>query len=56
MNKEFRLMVDSFLQHCRVEKGLSSHTIEAYERDLRDFEQFCNEAGISSLGKIEEYN
>ena len=49
-------MVDSFLQHCRVEKGLSSHTIEAYERDLRDFEQFCNEAGIASLGKIEEYH
>jgi integrase/recombinase XerD len=56
MNKEYRLMLDSFLQHCRVEKGLSPNTLEAYERDLRDFEQFCNESSLSSLTQIEEYH
>jgi integrase/recombinase XerC len=36
--------VDSFLQYLRYEKNYSAHTVEAYERDIRQFQAFvCGE-------------
>lgn len=35
--------IDSFLFHLKVERGLSSNTLDAYSRDLRQFAQFCGE-------------
>ena len=29
-----------FLEHCRTDRGLSSHTYRAYECDIRDFQRF----------------
>lgn len=32
---------DSFLRHCRLERGLSQFTMNAYQLDLRQFEVAC---------------
>jgi integrase/recombinase XerC len=32
--------VEAFLQYVRHERGLSPHTVAAYQRDLRDFQSF----------------
>lgn len=37
MSDRFSLAIFDFLDHIRSEKGLSSHTIEAYGRDVRSF-------------------
>jgi len=45
--------VSSFLNYCRVEKGLSANTLEAYTRDLKAFSDFrkpqSEVAGIEDL-------
>ena len=48
--------IQGFLDHCQIEKGLSENTLEAYSRDLLDFEQFCKEYRLYSIQKIEDYN
>ena len=52
MSISFSDYLDSYMQFCRVEKLLSANTIESYERDLRSFEQYLNEHGITSLQKV----
>ena len=39
--------ISSFLTHVRVEKGLSSNTLEAYQRDLVKFDQFARKRKLS---------
>ncbi len=41
-----------FVHRLDVERGLSKHTIEAYERDLRQFADFCERAGASEPGAV----
>jgi integrase/recombinase XerC len=36
--------VEAFLKYMRVETGASEHTLRAYEKDLRDFNEFCGRA------------
>lgn len=55
MSKEAGRLPDqiaSFLNHLSVERGLSSHTIAAYRRDLTKYQQFCQECGISTIGEV----
>lgn len=38
--------VDEFLSYARVERGLSSNTVDAYRRDLATWRAFCAARGI----------
>jgi integrase/recombinase XerD len=40
-------VVNSFLTHVRVEKGLSSNTISAYKRDMMKFEAFAKKRNLT---------
>ena len=33
----------SYLSHCKYEKGLSAHTLKAYQIDLKQFAKFIRE-------------
>jgi integrase/recombinase XerD len=39
-------IVDVHLARQAAERGLSRHSLEAYARDLRDFQEFCDERGV----------
>ena len=40
------ILTDLFLNHLRVEKGLSYNTIEAYSHDLAKFSDFAEDRGV----------
>jgi integrase/recombinase XerD len=40
-------VIDRFLARAAVERGLSRNSLDAYGRDLRDFQSFCTELGIA---------
>ena len=45
--------VADYLRRCRVERGLSPHTLEAYERDLEGFVTFSERYGADDVGDID---
>lgn len=45
--------VDLYLSHLRVERGLSSNTIEAYGNDLGRFVRFFEERGVKKPGDVD---
>jgi integrase/recombinase XerD len=48
--------ISSFLNYCRVEKGLSANTLAAYSHDLRTFAAFEKRAaGIPGLDELRLY-
>lgn len=42
--RKLEIHIKSFLRHLEVERGVSSHTLRAYSRDLKDFSEYCNSA------------
>jgi integrase/recombinase XerD len=42
-------LVDQFISHMRVERGLSDNTIKSYSRDLNRFSQYLVARNLSSL-------
>ena len=45
----FEQRMKSYLQFCRIEKGLSVNSLEAYQRDLGRFGLFLNGAALGSV-------
>ena len=45
--------LDDYIQHLRVERGLSRHTVDAYARDLVRFRDWLNDAG-ETLDVVDE--
>jgi integrase/recombinase XerD len=43
-----------FLNHIKVERGLSANTVESYGRDLFKFRDFLSRTGARSIGTIRE--
>lgn len=48
-----RPLIDTFLSHARVERGLSRNTIDAYSRDLGAFQSFLDEQSISDFEQVD---
>lgn len=46
-----RREIEGFLDHLRLEAGASRHTVDAYSRDLKQFE---DSSGVSSLSEVNE--
>ncbi|MBI3207981.1 MAG: site-specific integrase, partial [Candidatus Solibacter usitatus] len=40
---------EAFLEFCRIEKGLSANSLDAYQRDLRRLEAFASGHGQGSI-------
>ena len=45
--------VEGFLDHLRVERRMSPHTLDAYRRDLEVFEAWAREDGIEDLAAVQ---
>ena len=45
MSQAFDKMLDRYIRHLTIERGLASNTIEAYSGDLRDFSEHMIELG-----------
>jgi len=46
----------AFLKSLRTERRLSAHTVEAYERDLNAFLEYCEREGLESLAAIDSWH
>lgn len=51
---QFEVVLKSFLDHLRIEKGLSPNSITAYDRDLRKFALFINSESLDFSSLTEE--
>ena len=51
---QFEVVLKSFLDHLRIEKGLSPNSITAYDRDLRKFALFINSETLDYCSLTEE--
>jgi integrase/recombinase XerD len=53
MSTAFDGALDDYVQHLRVERGLSTHTVDAYARDLVGFGAWLVDEGVA-LDEVEE--
>jgi integrase/recombinase XerD len=49
----FERDVEEFIDHARVERGFSQHTAEAYARDLQQYAEWLQKAGVASPRVVE---
>lgn len=50
----FENLVDAYIRHLTIERGVAKNTIAAYRRDLRRYLSFLEERGIASIDQITE--
>jgi integrase/recombinase XerD len=50
----FEALVDSYIRHLTIERGVAKNTISAYRRDLRRYLEFLEERGIDAIDQINE--
>ncbi len=50
----FERLVDAYIRHLTIERGMAKNTIAAYRRDLRRYLSFLEERGIASIDQITE--
>lgn len=48
----FEAYVGEYVAYLRVERGASARTVEAYERDLRDYREFLEARGITRADEV----
>jgi integrase/recombinase XerC len=48
-----RHALEAFVAHLRDERGLSTHTVAAYRRDVTQFLQFAGRAGVTDPAQVE---
>jgi len=51
---DLQKLVEAYIRHLTVERGMSKNTIAAYRRDLARYLLFLNEVGIHAPDKISE--
>jgi integrase/recombinase XerC len=44
---------EAFLRAARSERDLSPHTLDAYDRDLRQFAEWSGRGGVAQVGEVE---
>jgi len=49
---DLQAAVSAFLEHAASEAGLSPATIDAYRRDLRQFQQWCRDNGVAQVSDL----
>jgi integrase/recombinase XerD len=47
--------INSFLFHCKIEKGLSTKTLKAYNTDLNQFLDFTSSKAIQDLASVDKF-
>jgi len=56
---DYNIFIDQFINHLRLEKGLSNNTIQSYSRDLNRFVEYLVQNNISILdttqAQIQQY-
>jgi integrase/recombinase XerD len=50
----FEALVDSYIRHLTIERGVAKNTISAYRRDLRRYLEFLEERNIDAIDQINE--
>ncbi|MGG6463600.1 tyrosine recombinase XerC [Solilutibacter silvestris] len=45
--------IDAFIDHLKVERAMSAHTLDAYRRDLGEFARWCAEQGIDDPSRAD---
>ncbi len=54
MHSDIDGLIDRFISHVKVERGLSSNTVSAYSTDLSKFLEHLIKLGIDNIEKIDE--
>lgn len=50
----FEPLVDTYIRHLTIERGVAKNTVAAYRRDLRRYLEFLDNRGIENIDQISE--